>query len=233
MRDRVLSHIEGMKLANPGISVVDVGGGANPWCDKYVDAYIDIKPFKTKKRLILGDINSEDVWAQIPPKSFDFSICTHTLEDIRNPDFVLKKLMAVSKSGFVAVPNKHTEMSAVESVYWVGYCHHRWVFTISDRDTLRLLPKLPLTGYFSPSNYLAHLISKLDSKILSRAFLQFKRGPALPSIEWIQRGKVKSGFELGFIWKDDFDFEFVNGDYPGDNVFEAARLYTGELRKGI
>ncbi len=233
IRAEVLAYLKDKKAADPAYRVIDVGGAVNPWADEYVDAYVDINSFATSKRLFSGDISCPKVWEEIGRERFDFSICTHTLEDIRDPGFVIGKLLSVSKAGFIATPNKHTELSCVESAYWTGYCHHRWIFSVVDDATLRIFPKLPLTSYFSPSNRFAHLMGRLNIGALSDIMRKVKRHPVAPGIKWIKKEKIHPGNELGFIWEDGFSWEFANGDYAGRNVFEAARLYTEGLEAGL
>jgi len=233
IRGMVLEYLAEKKRQNPRYRVIDVGGGANPWCDKYVDAYVDMYPFKTDKQLFLGDINMQPVWEAIGREKFDFSICTHTLEDIWNPVYVIGKLVSLTGAGFISMPNKHSEMSCVESVYWIGYCHHRWVFSISENDVLRIFPKLPLTSYFSVAHRLAHFLGALDSGLISGLMRKIKRMPVASGIKWVKKEKTIPGKELGFIWEGGFKYEFANGGSIGRNVFEAARLYTDELENGI
>lgn len=233
IRDRVVRYIETRKKDNPGYKVIDVGGGANPWCDRLVDAYVDLNPLNTSKRQFNGDINTGAVWRGIGEREFDFSICTHTLEDIRNPGFVIENLIRVSKAGFIAMPNKHTEMSNIESVYWVGYCHHRWIFTISGGGVLRILAKLPLSGYFSSSNRTAHFLGGIRSGLLRSLLGRVRRAPIASGLSWVIPQKTRPGLELGFLWEGDFKYEYISGDYAGRNVWEAGRLYTEQLASGM
>lgn len=231
LRGQVLQYLEKKKAGNPQYKVIDVGGARNPWCNKYVDAYIDIKSFKTSKKIFIGNINEDEVWNEVKKFQFDFSICTHILEDIRRPDFVINKLFSISKAGFIAMPNKHTELSCIESAYWVGYCHHRWIFTLLENDTLGILAKLPVTNYFTKSNRFAHKLGRIN--LIAEIQRRFRRVPGGPGIGWIDKKKVSRRFELGFIWEQNFDFKFFNGDYAGDNVFEAAQLYREKLKDGL
>jgi hypothetical protein len=233
IREEVIEYLEKNKGNNPSYKVIDVGGGKNPWCDKYVDAYIDIKDFKTSKKIFIGNINEEDVWNKVEQPQFDFSICTHTLEDIRRPDFVIRKLISISKAGFIAMPNKHSELSCVESLYWVGYFHHRWIFTLLDNDKLRIVPKLPITNYFIKSNYIIHMLGKIKIDMIAEILKKIHRGPGGSNIEWINKKKVSGDFELGFIWEKSFDYEFLNNDYAGDTLFEGAKLYREKLKEGL
>jgi len=37
--------------------------------------------------------------------------CTHTLEDVRDPEIAIREMQRIGKSGFISVPNRHTELS--------------------------------------------------------------------------------------------------------------------------
>ncbi len=109
------------------LRVLDVGGGLNPWLGNLVTDVLDID---ARKGVVLhsGDINLASTWVNLGSKEFDFVNCTHTLEDIRDPGFVISQMNRVAKSGFVSVPNRHQENSPVESRNYLGYGHHRWIF---------------------------------------------------------------------------------------------------------
>jgi SAM-dependent methyltransferase len=71
-----------------------------------------------------------------PDKYFDFSICSHLLEDVRDPLAVIRELVRVAKAGYVETPSRLREIFAkgrfdhVKSrLFWppaVGFHHHRW-----------------------------------------------------------------------------------------------------------
>jgi hypothetical protein len=95
------------------------------------------------------NINSPYDWQMVDEYinsngKFDFSICSHTLEDISNPSYVMTKLAEISCAGFIAVPSKYVEMSRFETLGYKyrGYIHHRWVFSIRDSKFIGY-PKIP------------------------------------------------------------------------------------------
>ena len=146
-RQDVIEYILKMKETGK-FSVVDVGGSMNNWCAKYCDAIVD---FNTPSgmidttRFFNMDITHPDTYSEIEEYvnangKFDFAICTHTLEDIMNPGFVIEKICKISKEGYIAVPSKYREMCRFEG-NWRGYIHHRWVF-INSNGTFVGLPKI-------------------------------------------------------------------------------------------
>jgi hypothetical protein len=190
-------------------------------------------PIKSTKKLFFqGDINEEIFWDEISEHKWDFSICTHTLEDIRDPYFVLSRLIKHSQAGFIAVPNKHTELSSIRSHLYVGYCHHRWVFTINDVDCLLIIAKWPGTAYFANSNILFRLFGV--TPFLSKVERALGFRPGGRGLSWLNKKKADPiRYELGFIWEDSFDFKFINKDYAGHNELEMMELYRNELRNGL
>jgi hypothetical protein len=123
--------------------VLDVGGWHSPL--NRANAIVDIMPYETRNRA--GAI-ATDVWPEerfgantfiqldlcqsepwpFADKEFDFVLCSHTLEDLRDPIGVCRELVRVAKSGYIEVPSRLTESSrGVERPFYCGYYHHRWL----------------------------------------------------------------------------------------------------------
>lgn len=138
---RLLESIPG------GATVVDVGGGAAPF--PRADYVVDAMPYEKLGGGSDGDIHkslgitprySADRWIQtdlcdrrpwpIADKAFDFAICSHLLEDIRDPIWVCSELRRIAKAGYIEVPSRVVEQSkGVENPRHAGYYHHRWLIT--------------------------------------------------------------------------------------------------------
>jgi len=127
--------------------VVDVGGGmaAFPRADWIIDAV----PFDERGQLLKGrDTTDEnrfnrDTWVQVDlcsrqswpfeDNQFDFAVCSHVLEDVRDPIWVSSEISRIAKAGYIEVPSRAVEQSkGVEHPRFAGYYHHRWLVT--DRD---------------------------------------------------------------------------------------------------
>jgi hypothetical protein len=67
-----------------------------------------------------------------PPPPLRFCICSHLLEGVRDPIFVRGQLARTFRHRYIAMPNKHVEFSHCQSKRYLGYCHHRWIFTLTD-----------------------------------------------------------------------------------------------------
>lgn len=127
----------------PDAKVIDVGGSYAPF--NRADVIIDIIPFEdirfnqargkgkariTKENYIQFDICSKNPWP-IKDKTFDYSICTRMLEDIRDPIGVCSEIVRVSKAGYIEVPSKFYETTfGLEIKGLAGASHHRWIVDI-------------------------------------------------------------------------------------------------------
>ncbi len=155
-RDDVLEFIKTEKKKNKNFKVIDIGGGVYSWCSKYIDALVDLNINEKQNFIVFkGDINEKFVWKDIKNyvdinDKFDFCICTHTLEDIRNPLFVCNQMKNIAKAGYIAIPSKYIELSRFEfgPKCHRGYIHHRWIFDFKD-DKFIGYPKLTVIEYMS------------------------------------------------------------------------------------
>ena len=80
---------------------------------------------------------------------FDLVYCRHVLEDIHNPEFVIKELSRVAKIVYIETPSPLAETSRHidgSSPYYRGYIHHRYMI-YNKEDTLYFLPKFPIIEY--------------------------------------------------------------------------------------
>jgi SAM-dependent methyltransferase len=119
--------------------VLDVGGWAAPL--PRADWVIDLLPYETRGLYGAADPERErftaDTWRQadicgpepwpFEDDQFDVAICSHTLEDVRDPVFVCAELRRVARAGYVEVPAAIEELTAGVQGPWVGWSHHRWI----------------------------------------------------------------------------------------------------------
>lgn len=127
--------------------VIDVGGGmaAFPRADWIIDAI----PYQERGRLRQRDACvsperfTEDTWVQFDLCSrqpwpfdddqFDFAVCSHVLEDVRDPIWVCSEISRIAKAGYIEVPSRAVEQSkGVEHPHFAGYYHHRWLVSSQD-----------------------------------------------------------------------------------------------------
>lgn len=136
MRVEADRDIEG-KL-NGAKRILDVGGAAN--VSRHATHVLDMLsydwwqawPQKGTKTIspenwIVHDLCSAHPFP-FPDKYFDFVICSHTLEDLRDPIRVCEEMSRVGKAGYVETPSPLSELTwGRDNAPWVGYCHHRWL----------------------------------------------------------------------------------------------------------
>ena len=57
-------------------------------------------------------------------------ICSHTLEDVRDPIWVCSEIQRVAKAGYIEVPSRLEEQSYGFQGPWVGWGHHHWLIEV-------------------------------------------------------------------------------------------------------
>ena len=172
----------------PAARVLDVGGWYIPFTR--ADYVVDLMPYETRGR---GqgpgpERFGPDSWAQLDvcrdplpfgDKSFDFVVCSHTLEDIRDPLFLCTELNRVAKAGYIETPSLLAELTfGIESKRYAGWYHHRWLVAMQDdRITFRHKP------HFVHGNWRYHL-----PKRMARSLTRGERVTCM-------------------LWEDSFSFE--------------------------
>jgi hypothetical protein len=73
-------------------------------------------------------------------RQFDFVVCSHTLEDVRDPIWVCSELSRVGRAGYIEVPSRLEEQCFGVHGPWVGWSHHRWLVDI-EAGRLRFVHK--------------------------------------------------------------------------------------------
>jgi hypothetical protein len=120
--------------------LLDVGGWAKPLAR--ADWVLDLLPYET--RGLYGRIGAAederfgpDTWVRrdmcdrepwpFADGQFDFAVCSHTLEDVRDPVWVCSELVRVARAGYVEVPSRLEEHTRGLSGPWAGWAHHHWI----------------------------------------------------------------------------------------------------------
>jgi hypothetical protein len=126
--------------------VLDVGGWASPF--NRANYVLDFNPYETrgayrnfggkasqgdgpeqftKDTWVQHDICSREPWP-FKDKQFDYVICSHVLEDLRDPLWVCSELRRIAKRGYIETPSRLAESSrGWESPHIAGLSHHRWL----------------------------------------------------------------------------------------------------------
>ena len=135
--------------------VLDVGGWAQPL--ERADWVLDLLPYETRglygydraatahderftaDTWVTRDICDREPWP-FADGQFDFAVCSHTLEDIRDPVFVCHELQRVARAGYIEVPDRREEQTFGIHGQIVGWSHHRWLVDVG-RDAIAFVGK--------------------------------------------------------------------------------------------
>lgn len=126
-------------------SVLDVGGSSAPF--KRATHIVDIVPWSgvhldkvkghgdvlfSENTYTQFDICSREKWP-FADKQFDYSICSHVLEDIRDPLWACSEIIRTSKAGYIEIPSRTYETTfGLEVKKLAGSTHHRWVIDLHE-----------------------------------------------------------------------------------------------------
>ena len=136
--------------------VLDIGGWAKPF--NRANYVIDIMPYETRGYFgsdgPATECFSRDTWIRhdisskepLPfgDKAIDYVVCSHALEDIRDPIHVCAEIIRVGKKGYIEVPSRTMEsIMGLRGKHFAGYYHHRWLIEINGSEiTFRFKPHL-------------------------------------------------------------------------------------------
>ena len=203
------------------LRVLDVGGGLNSWLGDLVTDILDID-FRSESVLNpqVADACNPSTWRIYEDNEFDFVSCTHTLCDLRDPALVVREMSRIGRAGFIAVPNRHSECSIHESLYYRGYGHHRYIYKVSANGAFEAFPKFPIVAFRSPVPRALYrwLPQRLKESRVQALF------PQSPSWSWIDKGIANHQHELGILWRDTVNLRYYNADYTGRNISELSEL---------
>lgn len=133
----------------PERRVIDVGGGGAPFWR--ADWVVDAIPFDAAGKLARDTHGGEppryrkETWVEVDlcdrtawpfdDSQFDFAICSHLLEDVRDPIWICSELTRIAKAGYIEVPSRYVEQSlGVEHPRFAGYYHHRWLISVEEGE---------------------------------------------------------------------------------------------------
>ena len=147
-RRRILGQL------GPDDLVLDVGGGAAPF--ERADWVLDLMPYEARgaygerggaerfsaETWVQRDICDREPWP-FADGMFDFAVCSHTLEDVRDPIWVCSELERVARAGYIEVPSRLEEQSYGFEGPWTGWTHHRWLVDLTE-DGLEFAFKSPV-----------------------------------------------------------------------------------------
>ena len=137
------SSIERINALPDDALVLDVGGWAKPL--PRADWVIDLMPYETRgeygaepggperftaETWVQRDICDREPWP-FADGQFDFAVCSHTLEDVRDPVGVCAELVRVARAGYIEVPSRAAEQTRNRRGV-AGWSHHRWLVEVGE-----------------------------------------------------------------------------------------------------
>lgn len=136
-QERILADV------GEGDLVLDVGGWAKPL--PRADWVIDLMPYRTRglygydrdaaqerfdaATWVERDICDREPWP-FEDGRFELVVCSHTLEDVRDPVWVCSEMVRVARRGYIEVPSRLEEQAYGVQGPWAGWGHHRWLIDI-------------------------------------------------------------------------------------------------------
>ncbi len=186
---------------------LDIGSGHSPHFR--ADVLCDISlgddrerggPVNLDRPFVVGDAEC----LPFRDKAFDFIICSHLLEHLRNPERCLQEMMRVGKRGYIETPSEFAEKLC-------GWPPHRW-FVRGENGRLVFTEKTrPI----------------YDETIASRVWKAWKeKDPAYHLFFW----RNQQLFAVHHFWTGDIDYRFHRAERVEEELFEdAAPGVSGEL----
>jgi hypothetical protein len=141
-----------MSQLSDSMVVLDIGGWAHPF--NRANYVMDAEAYQTRGYYnrtfarnnplppLGGTVErfTADTWIQrdicektpypFEDKSLDVVICSHTLEDIRDPLWVCSEMIRIGKAGYIEVPSRRWESCRGHEAGITGLSHHRWLIDI-------------------------------------------------------------------------------------------------------
>jgi Methyltransferase domain len=139
------SSVEGvLERLGPDDVVLDIGAWGRPLTR--ADWVMDLMPYETRglygRDGPLPERFTEETWIQrdicdreaypFRDGELDFVICSHTLEDVRDPVWVCSEMERIAKAGYIEVPSRLEEQTYGFQGPWVGWGHHHWLVDVVD-----------------------------------------------------------------------------------------------------
>lgn len=228
---KIKKYVEQSKKTKKTFKVLDVGGGVRNKAGIPIDTLFDLSDESAKKNtnkieIIKKDFCTKDGWDTIEDDHFDYCICTHTLEDVRDPYFVIQQIIRTSKEGYIAVPHKYRELNFSTSKSVLGYAHHRWIFGM-ENGVLNIISKSNILDYLIKTKKISapHNSKKYFFRNVIR-YLLFLIKNKKNAFLYSERKDSISHYEIAFRFQDKFDFKLVDDDCflpPHDNYIAAIQ----------
>jgi SAM-dependent methyltransferase len=204
-----------LERLGPDDVVLDIGGWWRPFTR--ADWVMDLMPYETRgqdgregpgeERFTADTWIRRDICDREPypfaDDELDFVICSHTLEDVRDPIWVCAEMARIAKAGYIEVPSRLEEQAYGFQGPWAGWGHHRWLIDVGDER---------ISFVFKH-----HVLHNRDSDRFPLGFQQ-----ALPEERRVQ----------SLWWEGSFDFEeriMLSADELDPYLAEVVKRHRGDV----
>lgn len=146
-------------ISENNYNAIDIGASLQFWSYPECKFVADIVNIERKDvKFFNFNIQNKKTWNELLEYvdhhgKFDYSICSHTLEDVITPTELLELLPKISDRGYIAVPSKFDEFSFLWNNKYRGNAHHKQIIDIKD-DMICIYPKYPFIEVFEESDEL-------------------------------------------------------------------------------
>jgi hypothetical protein len=194
----------------PDDLVLDVGGAARPF--PRADWVLDLADYDARGQLgwegdraqerfsparwVQRDICEREPWP-FADRQFEFAICSHTLEDVRDPVWVTSELKRVAKAGYIEVPALREELTYGIQGPWVGWGHHHWL-AMAGEDGLEFIFK-------------HHVVNRRGSHLPAGSTAGLSPAERVQQLWWEDTFSARERFLLTAEALDGFLEDFVRG----------------------
>lgn len=144
-------------ISDNDYKTIDIGASLQFWSYPECKFVADIVKIE-QEGVKFFDFNIQDknTWIELlnyveEHGKFDYSICSHTLEDVITPTDLLELLPKISKKGYIAIPSKYNEFMFLWDNKYRGNAHHKQIIDVKD-DMICIYPKYPFIEVFEETD---------------------------------------------------------------------------------
>jgi len=144
-------------ISDNNYKTIDIGASLQFWSYPECKFVADIVKIEQEGvKFFDFNIQNKNTWAELlnyvaEHGKFDYSICSHTLEDVITPTDLLELLPKISKKGYIAIPSKYNEFMFLWDNKYRGNAHHKQIIDVKD-DMIYIYPKYPFIEVFEETD---------------------------------------------------------------------------------
>jgi len=144
-------------ISDNNYKTIDIGASLQFWSYPECKFVADIVKIEQEGvKFFDFNIQNKNTWTELlnyveEHGKFDYSICSHTLEDVITPTDLLELLPRISKKGYIAIPSKYNEFMFLWDNKYRGNAHHKQIIDVKD-DMICIYPKYPFIEVFEETD---------------------------------------------------------------------------------